>query len=195
MKFAKPQVYGSLGTIQQTYYEMGSTQSRPCLYKSSEVTAMETVYTKKGSQFRANQVPQYGPVGVNSCLQPGDRPYENYSMLKNYESLSLAQKYCNMYQDCDIIVEIDRTQGKKLVLRVPAGVEILFKLIYLVANWSLQKLYEIGNTRSRNKCKPRPQPGVRISRISFNPNLYRNIPTFTQSQPAQRPNSGNQGPG
>merc|ERR1712168_776629 len=129
VKFSKPQLMGPLGVIDQTYYEMGSTQSRPCLYKSSDVTAMDVVYEKKGSQFRANQVPQYGPVGVNSCLQRGDRPYENYSMLKNFESLSLAQKYCNMYQNCDIIVEIDRTQ---------------------VTNSSLKKLYEIGNTRSQN---------------------------------------------
>ena len=114
MKFSKPQLVGSLGVIEQTHFEMGSTQSRPCFYKSSEVHSMETIYKKKGSQFRANQVPQYGPVGVNSCLGPGDRPYENYSMLKNYESLSLAQKYCNMYQNCDIIVEIDRTQGENL---------------------------------------------------------------------------------
>ena len=112
MKFSK---FSESFGIPLDYYEMGSTQSRPCSYKSS-ITAMEPIYTKKGSQFRANQVPMYGPVGINSCLKPGDSPYENYSMLKNYESLSLAKKYCNMYRRCDIIVEIDRTQGEKLVL-------------------------------------------------------------------------------
>ena len=94
-----------------TSYEMGSFESTPCSYKSPTVQKMEVVYTKKGSEFRANQVPSYGPVGINSCLGQGDRPYENYSMLKNYESLSLARKYCYMYEDCDIIVEIDRSLG------------------------------------------------------------------------------------
>ena len=116
VKFSKPQLFGSQGMIDQTYFEMGSTQSRPCSHKSPKVNSMDIVYAKKGSQFRANQVPTYGPVGVNNCIGPGDRPYENYSMLKNFESLSLAKKYCNMYANCDIIVEIDRNQGKKLLV-------------------------------------------------------------------------------
>ena len=111
VKFSKPQLIASLGVIDQTYYEMGSVQSSPCTYKSPQVQTMEVVYTKAGAQFRSNQVPIYGPVGINSCISRGDRPYENYSMLKNYESLSLAEKYCNMYPDCDIIVEIDRSNG------------------------------------------------------------------------------------
>ena len=102
---------GSLGNFEQTYYEMGSTQSQPCSYRSPTVTTMEVIYTKKGSQFREDTVPAYGPVGNNYCINIDDRPYENYSMLKDYESLSLAKKYCFMYKDCDIIVEIDRTQG------------------------------------------------------------------------------------
>ena len=97
--------------IDQTNYEMGSFQSSPCSFKSPTVKTMEVVYTRAGTEFRANQVPTYGPVGINSCLGRWDRPYENYSMLKNYESLSLAKKYCNMYEDCNIIVEIDRSQG------------------------------------------------------------------------------------
>ena len=117
MSFSKPQFLGKqLGWTDQTHYEMGSTQSRPCTYKSSKVQTMEVVYTKKSSHLRANQVPSYGPVGNNNCLHPGDRPYENYSMLKNYESLSLAKKYCNLYENCDIIVEIDRTQGKRTLI-------------------------------------------------------------------------------
>ena len=90
---------------------MGSIQSTSCSYKSSKATNIEIVYTKKASQFRANIVPLYGPVGINNCLKPSDRLYENYSMTKHYESLALAKKYCNMYQDCDIIVEIDRSKG------------------------------------------------------------------------------------
>ena len=102
---------GPLGIVEQTYYEMGSTQSWPCSYKSSRVTTMEVVYRKIGSEFRPTQVPFYGPVGTNTCLGPGDRPYENYSMMKHYESLSVAKKCCNIYRDCDIIVEIDRSEG------------------------------------------------------------------------------------
>ena len=102
---------GILGLIDQTYYEMGSTQSQPCYYRSPSANKMKVVYTKKGYEFREDTVPAYGPVGNNYCINPGDRPYENYSMLKDYESLSLAKKYCFMNDDCDIIVEIDRTQG------------------------------------------------------------------------------------
>ena len=116
MKFTKPQLFGPYGLTDFTHYEMGSSKSRPCTFKSPKAQSMDVIYTKKGSQFRSNQVPTYGPVGINSCLAQGDRPYENYSMLKNYESLSLAIKYCNMYENCDIIVEIDRTQGRMLIL-------------------------------------------------------------------------------
>lgn len=175
VKFSKPELMGSIGKIDQTYFEMGSTQSYlPCLYKSPKVTAMEVVYTKKGTQLRANQVPTYGPVGINSCLGPHDRPYENYSMLKNYESLSLAKKYCNMYQNCDIIVEIDRTR---------------------VANRSLIKLYEIGNTKSAHSCTPRPQQGVKVSRVSFSLNQYANlqVPMYSPSEPTERRDRVNQG--
>ena len=53
---------------------MGSTQSQPCSYKSSEKTKwVEVVYQKKRSEFRAQQVPTYGPVGINSCLERVDR--------------------------------------------------------------------------------------------------------------------------
>ena len=103
---------GSLGFFEQTYHEMGSTQSQPCSYKSSGVTAMEVVYEKKGSEFRPNQVPIYGPVGINSCLGWRDRPYERYSMMRYYESLSVAKKCCNIYHNCDIIVELDQSQGR-----------------------------------------------------------------------------------
>ena len=111
MRFSKPELMGKLGVMEQTYYEMGSFQSPSCIYKSPKVQKMEVVYKKSGSQFRANRVPTYGPVGINSCIHQNDRPYENYSMLKDYESLSLAKKYCNMYPECDIIVEIDRSRG------------------------------------------------------------------------------------
>ena len=111
MEFSKPEVMGSYGFVEQTYYEMGSTQSQPCQYKSPTVNKMKVAYRKKGSEFRGDTVPAYGPVGNNYCINPGDRPYENYSMLKDYESLSLAKKYCFMDRDCDIIVEIDRTKG------------------------------------------------------------------------------------
>ena len=112
VKFTKPKLLGPLGLIEHTYYEMGSTQSRPCFYKSSEVTAMEVVYKKKGSDFRPNQVPAYGPVGTNNCLGWSERPYERYSMKRYYESLSVAKKCCNIYQNCDIIVEVDQSQGR-----------------------------------------------------------------------------------
>ena len=102
---------GPLGVIEVTHHEMGSTQSQPCSYKSSGVTAMEVVYQKKGSEFRPNQVPTYGPVGTNNCLGRFDRPYERYSMMRYYESLSVAKKCCNIYRDCDIIVEVDQSQG------------------------------------------------------------------------------------
>ena len=111
MKFTKPQLIASLGVIDQTSYEMGSTQSPPCSYKSPKVTATEAVYRKIGSEFRPTQVPAYGPVGTNTCLGPSDRPYESYSTRKHYESLSVAKKCCNIYRDCDIIVEIDRSEG------------------------------------------------------------------------------------
>ena len=90
---------------------MGSTQSSPCYYKSPAASSMKVVYAKMGSQFRPNLVPIYGPVGDNSCIGQYDRPYENYSLNKHYESLSLAKKYCNLYRDCDVIVEIDLTEG------------------------------------------------------------------------------------
>ena len=102
---------GSLGMVDQTFYEMGSTQSQPCQYKSPTANKMKVVYTKKGSEFRVNTVPAYGPVGENNCVSSGDRAYENYSMLKYYESLSAAKKDCFMEKDCDIIVEIDRSKG------------------------------------------------------------------------------------
>ena len=73
---------------------------------------MEVVYQKKGSEFRPNQVPTYGPVGTNNCLGRFDRPYERYSMMRYYESLSVAKKCCNIYRDCDIIVEVDQSQGR-----------------------------------------------------------------------------------
>jgi len=167
VRFSKPRVFGSHGVMDFTYHEMGSTQSSPCYYKSPKVTAMEVVYTKKGSQFRTDQVPTYGPVGMNNCIGPGDRPYENYSMLKNYESLSLAEKYCNMYPGCDIIVEIDRTQ---------------------VRGRSLTKLYEIGNTRARYTCEPRPQNGVRVSRVPFDRSQYHDLPV-----PVHSPGDSRQG--
>merc|ERR1712131_257093 len=52
VQFSKPELMPSIGTFDQTYYEMGSTQTKPCQYKSSTVTSMEVKYTKKGSQFR-----------------------------------------------------------------------------------------------------------------------------------------------
>jgi len=146
VRFSKPELMGKLGVMEQTYYEMGSFQSPSCIYKSPKVQKMEVVYKKSGSQFRANRVPTYGPVGINSCIHQNDRPYENYSMLKDYESLSLAKKYCNMYPECDIIVEIDRSR---------------------VAGPGLRKLYEIGNTKSRIHCQPRPQNGVEVKRMQF----------------------------
>ena len=39
----------------------------------------------------------------------------------------------------------------------------------LVSNRSLSKLYEIGNTKSFNKCQPRPVKGVSVLRIDFTP--------------------------
>ena len=54
VKFSKPQFMGALGVIEQTYYEMGSAQSQPCSYKSSEVTDIEVVYAKKAYQLRKN---------------------------------------------------------------------------------------------------------------------------------------------
>ena len=45
---------GALGVIEQTYYEMGSAQSQPCSYKSSDVTDIEVVYAKKAYQLRKN---------------------------------------------------------------------------------------------------------------------------------------------
>ena len=175
VQFAKPQLMGALGVVDQTNFEMGSFASKPCGFRSSKVTSMKVVYTKNGSEFRANQVPTYGPVGINSCIGRGDRPYENYSMLKNYESLSLAKKYCSMYEDCDIIVEIDRSQGwfnnKKLF-------DLYSLLVYhlsSVAGRNLNRLYEIGNTNSsaRDKCRPRPQNGVKVSRVNFERQTYR----------------------
>ena len=109
VKFSKHE-NTAFGWSDTTNYEMGSFATSSCSYRSP-VEEMEVVYEKKGSEFRANEFPAYGPVGINNCISRGDRPYENYSMLKNYESLSLAKKYCNMYSDCDIIVEIDRSRG------------------------------------------------------------------------------------
>ena len=160
--------------MDQTNYEMGSFESTPCSFKSPTVNTIEVVYTKAGAEFRANQVPTYGPVGINSCLGRWDRPHENYSMLKNYESLSLATKYCNMYQDCNIIVEIDRSRGeyndKKLLNRLS-----LFANQFLVTGRSLNRLYEIGNTKSpqNHHCQPRPQDGVKVSRVNFKPSTFR----------------------
>ena len=54
MKLSKPQFMGALGVIEQTYYEMGSAQSQPCFYKSSDVTDIEVVYAKKAYQLRKN---------------------------------------------------------------------------------------------------------------------------------------------
>ena len=45
MKFSKPQFMGALGVIEQTYYEMGSAQSQPCFYKSSDVTDIGWIQT------------------------------------------------------------------------------------------------------------------------------------------------------
>ena len=39
----------------------------------------------------------------------------------------------------------------------------------LVSYRSLRNFYEIGNTRSRNKCQPRPVKGVSVLRIDFTP--------------------------
>ena len=165
-----------------TYYEMGSTQSSPCYYRSPTATSMKVEYTKKGSQFRADAVPVYGPVGRNNCIGQYDRPYENYSMLKNYESLSLAEKYCNMYPECDIIVEIDRANG----MHQFNGGEGLN--IFSVRGRGLTKLYEIGNTRARNTCRPRPQNGVRVSRVPFDRSQYQDLPV-----PVHMPGDSRQG--
>ena len=113
VEFSKLVRLGSFGTFEQTYYEMGSTQSPPCDYKSPTVKKWKVVYTKEvdlESRFD-DRVPAYGPVGKNNCLRPGDRPYDRYSMLKYYKNLSVAKKYCYMNSDCDIIVELDRTKG------------------------------------------------------------------------------------
>ena len=96
--------------MDETYYEMGSTQSKPCSYKSSEAKDIELIYKKKRSDFRPTQVPTYGPVGENSCMGPGDR-FDSYSTMRYYESLTVAKKCCNIYRDCDIIVEVDQSQG------------------------------------------------------------------------------------
>ena len=114
VEFSKLERWGSYGQFEQTYYEMGSMQSPICRYKSPTVNKWKVVYTKEvdlESRFRGRTVPAYGPVGTNNCIRPGDRAYDNYSMLKYYESLSLAKIYCSMNSDCDIIVEIDRTKG------------------------------------------------------------------------------------
>ena len=52
----------------------------------------------------------------------------------------------------------------------------------LVSNRSLSKLYEIGNTKSFNKCQPRPVKGVSVSRIDFTADTYR--------RPVSRPVNG-----
>ena len=54
----------------------------------------------------------------------------------------------------------------------------------LVSNRSLRRLYEIGNTKSFNKCQPRPVNGVSVSRIDFTPARI-NIPI-----PVPRPVNG-----
>ena len=71
-------------------------------------------------------IPNYGPVnGFQNCISRADRSYDNFSMLKNYESYNQAKKACRKEWDvCDIIIEINRSRG-------------------------LRKIYEIGSTRSQ----------------------------------------------
>merc|ERR1712131_538927 len=59
VKFSKHE-NTAFGWSDTTNYEMGSFASSSCSYKSP-VETMEVVYTKKGSAFRANEFPAYGP--------------------------------------------------------------------------------------------------------------------------------------
>ena len=60
--------------------------------------------------------------------------------------------------------------------------------IYSVRGRSLTKLYEIGNTRARNTCRPRPQNGVRVSRVPFDRSQYQDLPV-----PVHMPGDSRQG--
>ena len=78
-------------------------------------------------------IPNYGPIdGPQNCITGLDRSYDNFSMLKNYESYNQAETACRLRWDvCDIIVEITRSNG-------------------------LRKTFEIGSTR----VKPCPIKNV-----------------------------------
>ena len=60
--------------------------------------------------------------------------------------------------------------------------------IYSVRGRSLTKLYEIGNTRARYTCEPRPQNGVRVSRVPFDRSQYHDLPV-----PVHSPGDSRQG--
>ena len=81
-------------------------------------------------------IPKYGPIdGQESCISRVDRSFDNFSMLKNYESQNQAETACRLRWDvCDIIVEINRSSG-------------------------LRKTFEIGSTRVK-PCSIKNVQGV-----------------------------------
>ena len=81
-------------------------------------------------------IPNYGPIdGPRSCISRVDRSFDNFSMLKNYESYNQAETACRLRWDvCDIIVEITRSNG-------------------------LRKTFEIGSTRVK-PCSIKNVQGV-----------------------------------
>ena len=62
----------------------------------------------------------------------------------------------------------------------------MYLLVFSVAGPGLRKLYEIGNTKSRVHCQPRPQNGVEVKRMQFQRANFRNqdipVPLYIENQ-------------
>jgi len=107
--------YGNFGYNSYEYENFGNRPSR-----------------RPTSAPKSDGIPNYGPInGFTSCLSPGDRVYDNFSMLKeisgNYGDAEGAEHYAMHYckdkyqNECDIIVKIvrnDAYQGLRMTIQL-----------------------------------------------------------------------------
>ena len=123
---------GSLGTLEYTYYEMGSTQSQPCHYKSPAVTRMKVVYTKTESQMLYS----YGPIPGSGHECQFSSEQNKFALSHQFNTFEEAAKFCKENLDnCGILIE--------LTLKGKLGIVLLF-----LYHKHLRKAYTGGWVRS-----------------------------------------------
>ena len=104
---------GALGRVDITYYEMGSTQSPPCRYKSPAVISIKVVYEKKESQTPYS----YGPIPGSGHECQFSAEQNKFALSHQFGTFEEAVNFCKMYTGiCGILVELTLKGKLRIVL-------------------------------------------------------------------------------